>query len=407
MKKGRDGLLLRFKGVLQKVFGGRIKERALKKVEPGIKPYVNRIISDAILLNEIPSPTYNEELRVNFITKRLNDFGISNIIVDEAGNVAALFPASRPNDEYVLLFADIENEQYSPMDSLVSLTGERAVGNGIADNSIGAAALLVLAEYIQKNNLQYDRNLLFLFTNLTARDSNFAALQGFIERWRGKISSALYVVGLHLGHIESKPMGNCKLIVKVKTEERFPYEGANSNSAISILSNIAFQLGSIKWDDENRTTLNVARILAGIGYGYYPSEGLMELEIYSGDMNALEMSRRAVCATINKIAHDTGASIEVNINSFIPVGNAELNAFLVEKLAGVHNELRIKSKFVSMPDKTAIINSFGIPAVSIGITTGKKTFDEEYVNLVPIEIGFNQLVKMLEKIAMEETVVEK
>jgi hypothetical protein len=407
MQQGKEGFLLRVKGMLKKVFRGRIKERALKKVEPGIKPYVNRIISDAILLNEIPSPTHNEELRVNFITKRLNDFGISNVIVDEAGNVAALFPASRPTDEYVLLFADIENEQYSPLDSLVSLTGERAVGNGIADNSIGAAALLVLAEYVQKNNLQYDRNLLFLFTNLTARDSNFAALQGFIEGWRGKISSALYVVALQLGRIESRPMGNCKITVKVKTEERFPYEGANSNSAISILSNIAFQLGSIKWDDENRTTLNVARILAGIGYGYYPSEGLMELEIYSGDMNALEMSRRAVCATINKIAHDTGASVEVSINSFIPVGNAELNAFLVEKLSSVHNELRIKSKFVSMPDKTAILNSFGIPAISIGITTGKKTFDEEYANLVPIEIGFNQLVKMLDKIAMEEIMVGK
>lgn len=402
MEQGKGGLLLRVKGLLRKVFRGRIKERALKKVEPGIKPYVNRIISDAILLNEIPSPTYKEELRVNFITRRLNDFGISNIIIDDAGNVAVLFPASKPTDEYVLLFADIENEQYSPLYSLVSLTRERAIGNGVADNSIGAAALLVLAEYVQKNNLQYDRNLLFLFTNLTPMSSNFAAFHGFIEGWRGKISSALYIVGLQLGQIESRPMGNCKLTVKVKTEERSPYEGGNSNSAISILSNIAFQLGSIKWDDENRTNLNVARIVAGIGYGFYPSEGVMELEIYSGDMNILEMSRRVVCATINKIAHDTGASVEVNINSFIPVGNAELNAFLVEKLVSVHNELRIKSKFVSMPDKTAILNSFGIPAISIGITTGKKTFNEEYIDLIPIEIGFNQLVKMLGKIAMEE-----
>ncbi|MGQ9616305.1 MAG: M28 family peptidase [Spirochaetota bacterium] len=402
MDQGKGGLLLRFKGLLRKVFRGRIKERALKKVEPGIKPYVNRVISDAILLNEIPSPTYKEELRVNFITRRLNDFGISNMIIDDAGNVAVLFPASKPTDEYVLLIADIGNEQYSPLYSLVTLTRGRAIGNGVADNSIGVAALLVLAEYVQKNNLQYDRNLLFLFTNFTDMDSNLAPLHGFIEGWRGKISSALYIVGLHLGQIESKPMGNCKLTVKVKTEERSPYEGTNTNSAISILSNIAFQLGSIKWDDENRTILNVARILAGVGYGFYPSEGVMELEIYSGDMNALEMSKRAVCATINKIAHDTGASVEVNINSFIPVGNAELNAFLVEKLVSVHNELRIKSKFISMPDKTAILNSFGIPAISIGITTGKKTFNEEYIDLIPIEIGFNQLVKMLGKIAMEE-----
>jgi hypothetical protein len=109
------------------------------------------------------------------------------------------------------------------------------------------------------------------------------------------------------------------------------------------------------------------------------------------------MTKNAVEATIKKIAGETGAAVELTVNSFIPVGNSEINAFLTESLKKVHAELKIKSHFVSVPDKTAIINSFGIPAVSIGITRGKKGLGEEYVELAPIETGFRQVLLLLEK----------
>jgi acetylornithine deacetylase/succinyl-diaminopimelate desuccinylase-like protein len=387
---------------LRRFLGKLWKTRAEKARGVGVKPYVNRIISDAILLNEIPSPTEREEQRVGFITGRLNDFGVSNVTVDDAGNAVALWPASRPSDEYVLLFSDIENEAYSPLESLVKFSGERARGIGIADNSLGAATLLVLAEYLQNNGIFYDKNLVFLFTSFSSSaGSSFAALERFIRGWKGGIVAALYVAGLQLGSIEAKPLGNCKLTVTVKTAQRtlFPYAGGFS--ATAVLSSIAFQLGSIKWDEHNETTVNIARFLAGVGYGYFPSEGVMELEIYSGNMNALEMSKNAVSATIQKIAREMGAQVDIAVNSLIPVGDSVRNQALIESLKKVHGELRIRTTFVSTPDKTAVLNAFGIPAIYVGITNGKKALDEEYIDLPPVEKGFEQLRMLLGRVASQ------
>jgi tripeptide aminopeptidase len=362
-----------------------------------ITPYVNRIISDAILYNEVPSPTEGEERRVNFITSRLADFGISNVSTDEAGNVRVLISGSKPTDEYVLLFAEIENDDYSPLDSLVRLTADRATGSGIADNSIGVASLLVLAEYLQNQSIRYDTNLVLLFTRLASQDEEFAGLRRFLSDWDGRIAFAVYVTGIQLGNIETNPLGHYKLTVTVNTGEREIMDKSPGASAVSVLSNIAFQLGSIKWDSENNTTLNVARIVAGVGYGFFPSEGFLELEIYSGDTHVLDMAKKAAEATMEKFALETGAKIDVAVNSFIPVGNPEINSFLTESLKKIHGMLKIKSNFVSVPDKTAIINSFGVPAVSIGITRGKKRLAEEYVELASIETGFRQLLLLLEK----------
>jgi hypothetical protein len=371
-----------------------------------VSPYVSRIISDAILFNEIPSPTEREELRAAFITRRLADFGISNVTEDEAGNVRVLFPASKPTDEYVLLFADIENDSYSPLDSLVKLTADRASGAGIADNSLGVASLLVLAEYIQHQNIQYDMNLVFLFTRLSYSDMEFAGLRDFLSGWDGKIAFALYVSGIQLGNLEIRPLGHYKLTVSAKTNEHEVMESTGGASAVSVLSNIAFQLGNIKWDSENDTTLNIARIVAGVGYGFFPSEGFLELEIYSGNTNILDMMKKAACATIDKIGEETGSAVTISVNSFIPVGNPEINSFLTDSLKKVHEELKIKSNFVSVPDKTAILNSFGVPAVTVGMTRGKKGLNEEYIDIASIETGFRQLALILERSIVTEELLQ-
>jgi acetylornithine deacetylase/succinyl-diaminopimelate desuccinylase-like protein len=338
-----------------------------------------------------------EEERTAFIVRRLGEFGVGSVSPDGEGNVAVLFPGTKPTDECALLFADIENDAYSPLDSSARLSGGVASGNGLADNSIGVAALLVLAEYFQKNRIQHDINIVMLFTRLAYMNEEFAGLRRFLSSWDGKISFAFYVTGIQQGNIEAHSQGHYKLTVTAHTGEHEVMENSSQASAVSVLSNIAFRLGAIRWDTENSTTLNIARIVGGVGYGFFPSEGFLELEIYSGTSSALEMTKNAVEATIRKIAAETGASVDFTVNSFIPVSDAEINAFLTDALKKIHGELKIKSSFVSVPDKTAILNSFGIPAVSIGITRGKKSLGEEYVELAPVETGFRQLILLLER----------
>src|SRR4030042_1448438 len=95
-----------------KTISGFISRRFRKTAgylpDADMKPFVDRIIADGILLNEIPSPTEREEVRSDFIKQKLLDFGIDDIHSDEVGNLFALFPGTGFSDRYLLLYTDMD-----------------------------------------------------------------------------------------------------------------------------------------------------------------------------------------------------------------------------------------------------------------------------------------------------------
>jgi hypothetical protein len=183
--------------------------------------------------------------------------------------------------------------------------------------------------------------------------------------------------------------------ITVSTRDREVLAAGGAHSAVSLLSGIADRLGGIRWDAADNTFLNVARLEAGVGYGQFAAEGRMELEIFARDTARLESSRDVVQATARKIAAEAGATIHLETSGVIPAGDPSLRRPLVEELRRVHARLGIRTRLVSVPDPAALLNARGIPALSIGLTTGLRSFREEYVDLPPLEAGFQQLLLLL------------
>jgi len=398
----RGKLLARLAGIasaVRRFLARRRSSRVQRRTGHHVEQYINRLISDAIQFNEIPSPTPREEQRAAFITRRLSELGVSNVNEDKEGNILVQLPAAGTTQESVLLFATVENEDYSPLESLVRLSSERASGKGMTGNSLGVAALLVLAEYMQSGAAAFECNVGLLFTCLKGAGVTGSALERYLDRRTDDLRAAFYLTGTPLGAVARDPVGTCRLAITVRTRDRELFASGGVSSAVSVLSSIAHQLGGIRWDAADNTFLNVARLEAGSGYGSFAAEGVMELEIFARDTGRLETSRDAVLATTRSIARQTGASIRIETAGLIPAGDAELRRPLVEALRRVHGRLGIRSRPASRPDPTALLNARGIPALSIALTTGRKTFREEYIDLPPLESGFQQLLLLLEAVA--------
>ncbi len=391
-------LMRRIAGLTRAVFGGGRARRRLKELRRvDLSQYVNRIISDAVLLNEIPSPTEAESRRMDFIAARLRDFGISNVVTDEAGNVAALFPAFGTRPDFLLVFAEVGDADYSPLGNSVNLTKERAAGHGVAERSAGAAALLVFAEYAQATGFYLDKNLLLLFTPSSSVDENSAALRSFLSEWGGQISGGLFIRGSGLGTVETRQVGTYWLSVDVRKAERDLLQAGDSASAATILGAIAFQIGAITWDPGKTTIVSIARMQAGIGYGHWPSEGTMDVEILSEQEALLETAKNTVMATIQKIASGEEAQAEVTVRAHHSVGDSQRNAPITAAVQETLTQLRIKPETGVITEKIAMLNEFGIPGAALGITSGKVAFDEEYIDLPPLETGFRQLLLVVER----------
>ena len=378
---------------------GQRPGRPSKRPPTDAGAYVSRILSDAILLNEIPSPTEHESSRTEFILQRLAELGYPSSQRDDLGNVTAVIPAHEATDEHVLLFAGLRCDDYSPLESVARLTPDRLEGRGIAESSVPSASLLVLAEYLARNEIQYERNILFLFTAHDPADMDSPALDAFLERWKGKVCCAAFLRGLGLGSVGDRPLGTCKISVGIRTEEHDLIGGAHAPSAISALADVASRLGGIHWDDENSTFLNIARIEAGVGFGWFASTGIMEIEVFSPDAAALEVAKNAVVATIKGATPESGAVVDVSLKAYLPPGNQGLNSALSGIVTNIHEKLRIKSRPALFPTAAALLTSRGIPAVTLGMATGRKSGGEEYIEISTLEPGFRQILRFTEACA--------
>ncbi len=370
------------------------RRRAGRRTAPSTGAYVKRIISDAILFNEVPSPTENEQERAAFVAARLADFGVGEVQVSPEGSVSCELPSSDANGDYLLLLANTDNELYSPLDSLVRLTENEASGSGIADDSLGVATLLVLAEYLQNEQVPLASNLVLLFTPL----SSPAALESFIRARKEPFRAALFLSGLHLGEVETRPLGTSELVVSVRIPDRPVYPEGGSSSAVSVLAGIASRLGSIRWSGDDQTVLSIARLRAGVGFGYFASEGTLEVEILSPNAALLQMATEAVTATIRRTASEMGSEIDIETRTTAPAAGTERNRFLVDALLQVHRRLGIRSREVSSTSRRPDFGALDMPVTRVGITTGRKTLTEELVQLAPIEKGFRQVLLLLEEL---------
>lgn len=378
----------------------RRRLRELRKVDVGA--YVNRIVSDAALLNQIPSPSDGEKLRMDFIMGRLADFGISNVEYDEWGNLLALFPAFGTEKDFVLVAAEVGDSGYSPLDSAVRLSDERASGQGLAETSLGAAALIVLAEYAQTTGFHLGKNLILVFTRSSSVDEKEEGFRHFLEAWGDRISRGLVLKGTDLGLVESRQVGSCRLTVTVRTPERelLSIGQASVPSAAALLGSIAFQVGGVSWEAQEAAVVNIARMESGVGYGHWPTEGSMDIEILAEDEGLLETIKNIVSGSATRAATGSGADVEVVLRAWHSVGDSMRNAPLADALRATLNTLKVKPEIGFISEKVAMLNDFGIPALALGMTRGKRTADEDYIELKPLEAGLKQLILVLDRISM-------
>ena len=390
-------LLRRVAGFIGRLFGGRAAREALKALERiDGAAYASRIVSDAVLLNDLPSPSEAEKIRMDFVVQRLGEFGISNIFTDELGNVIALFPAYGTRSDYLLVVAEVGDMNYSPLGNSVRLSLDKAIGQGLGERSFGPAALLGFAEFAQATGFHLDKNLMLLFTRSSSVDEREEAFRHFLEGWGDSISCGIFVRGTGLGAVETRHVGSYRLSVHVTTEEREMLSAGDGSSAAGILGGIAAQIAGITWDEKQTAMVNIARMEAGLGHGHWAAQGEMEIELMAEDDRMLETVKSVVTGSIAKAAQSSGAKIESLVRFKRAVGDPKLNAPLLGLVRGALSKIGIKAETGIVSEKVSVLNERGIPAVAVGLTTGRTRLEREEVDLAPIAGGFRQLLLVIE-----------
>jgi hypothetical protein len=376
-------------------------------------PLADRLLADALRLAEIPSPTENEEQRASFVLERLTALGLSPL-VDEGGNILArVHSPDLENLPPLLLFTNLGSDRWHPLESLCRLDAEKARGAGLAD-SLGAAALISVAERIRCGYIAASREIILLFAAGSFDNSDGS----FFLRVTGddvtRPAAAIGVRGLTLGTLVNNSRGIYRMKINLSLETGSPGKGdaavpgasgkplAGSGPVVDTLLDTAHKLAGITWDIEGTTKLYIRHIDAETTFGHTPAEGLLEIEIESSDGARLEMAMNTVKATVENAASGPELKKEALITSFIPVGDASVNDKLMQIVTGIMKDQYVRDQEENGADIAAHLSAQGIPALSLGIALGREGMTRDTIEIDSIEQGRVLLETLINRLIKEE-----
>ena len=122
-------------------------------------------LTDAVLLGEIPSPTFREKDRVRLALDRFRENGLEDPDIDEFGNASGILPGSEGSSS-ILVMAHADSVFGPDVRHVLNVGSDCITGPGIADNAIGMAAIVGLPKLLDKLGIRLKDDLLLLINKI-------------------------------------------------------------------------------------------------------------------------------------------------------------------------------------------------------------------------------------------------
>jgi acetylornithine deacetylase/succinyl-diaminopimelate desuccinylase-like protein len=345
--------------------------------------------SDLIELTEIPAPPFKEEVRAAHFANMLREAGLSDVTIDDAGNVIGRRPG-RSGDKLVAYAAHLDTVFPEETDVTVRFEGDKMIAPGIGDNTRGLVTLLEVLKAMEHAGIETEADVLFVGN---VGEEGLGDLRGVKYLFRDgaeKIDTFIAVDGGNASRIVYGGVGSHRYRVT------FHGPGGHSWGAFG-LANPHHALGrAIALFDENapavtsvgeKTSYNIGRIGGGTSVNSIPFEAWMEVDMRSGSQSKLDDIDAVLQAAVMQALEQensgrlSGPELTVDIKRVgtRPAAQGDANATLVQRAMaatlalGVEPSLQISSTDSNLPI------SKGIPAVTMsrgGISDGAHSLDE-------------------------------
>lgn len=377
----------------------------------------DRILADALMLAEIPSPSRREELRAQFVLDRLDLLSVDKSI-DKEGNIFVRLYSSEQagflsEKGPLLFFTDLGTNRWHSVNSLSQLDAVNAKGAGLAD-VLGTAALLFIIEGIHSGRIVNHTDIMFLFSAHAFDDPKTDSFDLILNHDTPRPYAAFGVQGFSLGSIINRPQGNYQLEIKIVSpsqnddNEEAPKKKnvsgpPSDNQVIDVILSIAKSLSDLDLGYDNATHCYIRQIEGGTGFGSISSEGRIDVEIDSDDAVSLDNALKSVEAALEAVREETECSIEMKTLSHIPAGISLVSEKLIKNIISIMKDIHIKVKEKNGADPASFLLNNGIPSLSLGLAKGRVGLDYDIVDIASVEKGRQLLEDIIGKLCGEQS----
>jgi acetylornithine deacetylase/succinyl-diaminopimelate desuccinylase-like protein len=386
--------------------------------QPGTAELAQLVLDRTIALSAIPAPTGHEQQRAEVVRDWWTAGGLRGVCVGAAGNVRAQLRAGDPHQPAVLLCAHLDTVFGPEVSHGVVRHGGRLTGPGVGDNTVAVCALSAL-DALLPGQLRYP--VWIVATTGEEGLGNLAGVRALLDDPPGPVRAVIALEGNYLGRVNVTGVGSTRWRVRVTGPGGHAWEEASQPSAvheaarlITALAALAQPLpappaparpGSARPGQAQpgppKATVNVGLIEGGESVNSRAQRAEFLVDLRSGDPAALDTLRAAARAVLEDPAVPLGVSVHVIGER--PAGQLDPGHPLATLAAQVLREAGIPPRLTAASTDANAAYPRGIPALTLGITTGEGTHTEqEWIDIDPVGAGLAALAATVARLDEQE-----
>jgi len=353
------------------------------------------LLANLVMIAEVPSPTFGEERRVNLVIERLGEAGLNNTAIDEKGNGFGVLPGLR-GDRNILLVAHADTPFDGSVDHTISLRENRVRGPGVADNSLGVAALASLPTLLERLDIQLDANIIFMAASRSLGRGNLEGLRFFLGNADTPIRAGVCLEGIQIGRLSHSAIGMLRGEISCTVPEEYDWIRFGATSAIATLNMVINRIYRIPVPRQPLTMIVVNSIRGGTAFSVIARQAVLRFEIRSESGEIVHELGEQFEDIVAEVRSQVGADVTLDIFAHRQRGGIAFTHPLVHNTRAIIRALEIESRVSpSISELSAFIDR-QIPAITVGVTTGERQHElDEAVAIEPMFRGMAQVVGIL------------
>ncbi|MFC1877751.1 hypothetical protein ACFL2E_10860 [Thermodesulfobacteriota bacterium] len=364
------------------------------------------IISNIVLLGQIPAPTFHEKRRAEHLVARLAEFQVDTCAIDDFGNPMGVIRGTSPTKPPIFIVAHLDTFSKVEVDQHYEVTDKIIRGIGVSDNSAAVGVLVSLPEIFKCLNLQFASDIVLVAPILSLGRGNLKGIRRLLSHWPSAIRGAICLESIELGRLNYFSYGmirseiSCSIAVVDHGRRRY------EPNAILVINEVINAILGLGLPQKPRTQIVIGRIAGGFDYGKIAYDANIGFEIRSDSddmVKTLYSDIRDIVEGINK-----AFSVELKLNriSNLAVTRLNYNHPLIKCASRILNHLEVE--IFSEPSES-ILSIFlrrKIPAITLGLTRGDNFHENDaMIEIEPMYKGIAQIPALL--MAMDNGVCDE
>jgi len=353
------------------------------------------LLTNLIMINEIPSPTFGEAKRTEFFVTRLSEYGLQSCSIDEVGNGVGILPGSA-GDKNILIVAHLDSIFGENIDHTINLEPKYARGPGAGDNSLGLASILTLPLILEHLKIKLRSNLIIMGSCRSLGKGNIEGLRFFLSNTSLPISAGICVEGVKLGRLSYTSIGMMRCEINCKVPEFYDWTRFGAVGSIITINKIISAILGIPVPKEPRTTIVLGSVCGGSSFDTVATSAYLRFEIRSESQKMVKRIAHQIYNITEEVSALTDAEISFDVLAQRKPGGIRFSHPLAVRTRDIMKKLDIKHMITpSMSELSAFIDNH-IPAVTLGLTDGEnmgKT--NETIAIDPVYTGIAQVLGVI------------